>query len=375
MKILLAPNSMKGSLNAFDFCDTAERAFKTCSTAFEIRKVPVADGGDFTGEVLKRSLNAEQVKLNVTGPLGDIVEAVYAISGNKAIIEMADASGMKLVNVEQLNPLEASSFGTGELIRDAIKKGCAEIFLAIGGSATVDGGIGMMTALGFRFFDENQQLLSGKGDDLNGVVSVEANSEIQGINIKIICDVDNPLLGENGAARVFGPQKGATPEMVEQLEKGLQNWEILLAESTDKDLKNITGAGAAGGISLPLIAWFNAEMVPGANFILEELNFETHVQWADVVITGEGKIDSQTANNKAPYAVAQVAKKYKKPVFAIGGAVEGSITSAFDGVFSLVNGPMSLNDAMENAEQLLYEFCVELGKSFVALKGNKNGAT
>jgi glycerate kinase len=306
--------------------------------------------------------------MEVTGPLGAKVESGYAIAGTKAIIEMADASGMKLVDTKQLNPLKASSIGTGELILDAIKKGCNEILLAIGGSATVDGGIGMMKALGFRFYDEDDRLLDGVGGDLSRVKKIEANEGFKGISFKIICDVDNPLLGENGAAHVFGPQKGATPEMVEELEKGLKNWGNLLSEEAGKDLQDIKGAGAAGGISLPLIAWFNAQMVPGANFVLNELEFDKHVQWADIVITGEGKIDSQTANNKAPYAVAQVAKKYNKPVLAIGGAVEGSISSVFNGVFSLVNGPVTLEYAMVNAKKLLYELCVELAKTMVAVR-------
>ena len=358
---------MKGSLNAFDFADIVEKAFLDCSSEFETRKVPVADGGDFTGEVLSRSLNAQQVDVNVTGPLGAPVLAKYAIAGKKAIIEMADASGMKLVESKDLNPMLASSFGTGQLIANAIGKGCNEILLAIGGSATVDGGMGMMEALGFRFLDEKGGELNGNGKNLARIKSIQKRNFLNDIQINIICDVDNTLLGRNGAAAVFGPQKGATPEMVETLEKGLSNWAELIRSETGKDLRYIPGSGAAGGIAVPLIAFLNAEMVAGADFVLNQLNFEESVTWADVVITGEGKIDSQTLNNKAPYAVAQASKKQNKPVFAIGGRVENEALSAFDGMYSLVNGPILLEEAMLNSKELLYNFTIQLARTLLSV--------
>ncbi|MCY1722627.1 glycerate kinase [Prolixibacteraceae bacterium Z1-6] len=367
MKILIAPNSMKGSLNAFDFADTVEKAFKQCSPDFDIRKVPVADGGDFTGEVLKENLGASEKMLKVVDPLGKTISSKYSIAGNKAIVEMADASGMKLLGAGELNPLKASSFGTGQLIDDAIKSGCTEIYLAIGGSATVDGGMGMMEALGFNFYDHNQTKLSGNGGNLQHIHTIEKFDLSQKIVFKIICDVDNPLLGKTGAAEVFGPQKGATPEMVEVLEKGLENWADILTKESGKDLRDVEGAGAAGGMALPLMAFFDAEIVPGADFVLQQLNFDGQVKWADIVITGEGKIDSQTLNNKAPFAVAKVARKYNKPVFAIGGKVENTTSEVFDGIFSLVNGPLTLDFAMNNAKQLLYGFSLEFAKTIQAL--------
>lgn len=371
MKILIAPNSMKGSLNAFDFADIVEQAFLKCSEQFEIRKIPVADGGDFTGEVLKRNLNAKEVSVKVQGPFGENVNSKYAILGDIAIIEMADASGMKLVDSKLLNPMKASSFGTGQLISNAIEKGCSEIFLAIGGSATVDGGMGMMEALGFQFFDKNNKELTGNGGNLLEIHTISMADFPSNISFKVICDVDNPLLGENGAAAIFGPQKGATPKMVDDLEKGLGNWSTILQNKTGKHLIDIEGAGAAGGMAIPLIAFFNAEMVEGAEFILNQLNFEEHVKWADIVITGEGKIDSQTLNNKAPFAVAKISEKYEKPIFAIGGKVEKEASELFDGVFSLVNGPVSLGYAMKNANELLFDFSVELAKTIVVLTEKK----
>jgi glycerate 2-kinase len=367
MKVLIAPNSMKGSLSAFDFADTIENAFLSHSEDFFIKKLPVADGGDFTGEVLKRSLNAEEVIVEVRGPLGGKLNSIYSIIKDIAIIEMADASGMKLVDSKLLNPMKASSFGTGQLINDAIRKGCTEIFLAIGGSATVDGGMGMMEAIGFKFYDINNNELLGNGQNLSAINRIQKPENSTSISFKIICDVDNPLLGTNGAAEVFGPQKGATSQMVVELEKGLANLAHVIKNETGKYLAKVEGAGAAGGIAVPLMTFFNANLVAGADFVLNQLNFEEHVKWADIVITGEGKIDAQTLNNKAPFAVAKIARKNNKPVFAIGGQVEKEASQVFDGIFSLVNGPVSLEHAMKNAKQLLYNLSFELAKTIKIL--------
>lgn len=367
MKILIAPNSMKGSLNAFDFADLLEKAFTKVSADFEVRKIPIADGGDYTGKVLAKRLNAAEITVTVTGPLGASVQSKYAIIGQTAIIEMADASGMKQVNSSELNPLVASSYGTGELIADAIRKGCKEIYLAIGGSATVDGGVGMLEALGFQFFDEYGNLLKANGGMMNKISAIEKPAAKPDVSVKIICDVDNPLLGKNGAAAVFGPQKGASAEMVPELEKGLEHWAGLLETECGRTLRNIEGTGAAGGISVPLLAFFDAEIVPGADFVLEQLRLEDEIYWADLVITGEGKIDGQTLNNKAPFAVAKMAKANRKPVFAIGGKTEPEASDAFDGIYSLVNGAMSLEEAMANASNLLFAFGLEFAKTIKCL--------
>lgn len=367
MNILIAPNSMKGSLSAFDFSDTVEQAFLSCSERFATMKLPVADGGDFTGEVLKRALNAETVETQVSGPLGDVTQSKYHVVGKTAILEMADASGMKLVETHRLNPVIASSFGTGQLIAHAVENGCTEIFLAIGGSATVDGGMGMMEALGFRFFDGEGVLLSGNGGNLERIKSIKTPSKKWHVSFKIICDVDNVLLGKQGAAAVFGPQKGASPEMVVQLEKGLENWASIVQNETKKDVKNKQGSGAAGGISVPLLSFFDAAIVPGAEFVLSQLDFEKHLEWADLVITGEGKIDAQTANNKAPYVVARLAKKYGKPVFAFAGVVDKSEHRTFDGVFSIANGIGNTDYAIKNAKSLLFDFSVEFANTIKTL--------
>ncbi len=363
INVLLAPNSMKGSMSAFEFADVVEEAFLKVSENFSIRKVPVADGGDYTGEVLRYAFNAQLIEVKVNNPFGKPVLSKFAVSGKTALIEMADASGIKLLRSDELDPMEASSFGTGQLIASAVETGCTEILLGVGGSATVDGGAGMMQALGIQFYDKEGRLLDGKGKNLAKIATVKKPELPANIVFKIISDVDNPLLGTNGAAAVFGPQKGATPQQVELLEKGMTNWCRLLEKENDKPLANRAGAGAAGGLALPLLAWCDAEIVPGAAFILSILGFDDHVQWADIVITGEGKIDSQTMNNKAPKAVADASLKAGKPVIAIGGTVDPSATEIFNGgAFSFLNGPVNLDTAMKNAKDYLAFFSGELAK-------------
>lgn len=363
MKVLIAPNTMKGSLSTFDFADTVENALLQFSSEFEIKKIPVADGGDLTGEVLERNLHARTIEVDVRDPLGKVIKSKYALAGKTAVIEMADASGMKLLSPHELNPYLTSTYGTGELIAHAIKSGCTEILLAIGGSATVDGGLGMLHALGFVLLDKNGNKLEGRGEDLNRLVKIEFSDILQEANIRIICDVDNPLLGLQGAAAVFGPQKGATPEMVHELETGLENLANILSSESGKDHRNKAGAGAAGGIALPLLAFGKAEIVPGANFICQKLGLEKWIKWADVVITGEGRIDSQTLNNKAPYAVAKLARLHHKPVLAIGGSVADEASSAFDAVYSLVGPEVSIEQAIQYPKKYLFQTATEVAQS------------
>jgi glycerate kinase len=362
MNVLIAPNSMKGSLDAIEFAATVEQAFRDSSGSFEIRKVPVADGGDLTGKVLSEALGAEKVNVKVLDPIGREIHAEYSISGKIAVIEMADASGIKRMKPEELNPMETSSFGTGQLIKHAIDNGCSEILLGVGGSATVDGGSGMLEALDFQFFGSEGKQLSGNGANLQKIKTIKKSEIPAKVKIQVIADVDNPLLGKNGAARVFGPQKGATPKMETKLEKGLKNWVSLLEKEAGKNLSEIEGAGAAGGIALPLIALFNAEIVPGAEFILKKLNFEKHVSWADLIITGEGKIDAQTLSNKAPVVVARMARKQNKPVIAIGANISYKASAGFDAVFSFINRPLSLNESIKKSKMLLYHFSYELAR-------------
>jgi glycerate kinase len=362
MNILIAPNSMKGSISAFDFADLAEKAFTDCSRVFNVKKVPVADGGDFTGEVLRRALNANKKEIIVSDPLGRNISVSYGISGKTAIIEMADASGIKLISADELNPMKTSTFGTGQMIQDAINSGCNEILLGIGGSATIDGGTGMMEALGFSFQDKNGHPVKGNGGNLLKIDRIKKPGSLPEVSIKIICDVDNTLTGEKGAAKVFGPQKGASSEMIAKLDKGLVHWAEILESECGRSLAGLKGAGAAGGIVLPLVAFFNAEITPGARFILSVLNFEEYVKWADLVITGEGKIDFQTLNDKAPKVVADISHKYNKPVIAVGGSISKEASDTFDGTFSVINDVMTLDEAVDNVYELIYDYFFELAR-------------
>jgi len=365
--ILVAPNSMKGSLNAFEFAEVVEEAFVKVSSRFVVRKVPVADGGDYTEEILRRALNSKTVGMEVLDPLGRPVKAGYAVAGKTAVIEMADASGIRLLKSGEQDPLKTSSFGTGQLVLHAIRKGCTEILLGVGGSATIDGGTGMLSALGFQLFDECGEPLEGNGKNLERIKTIRKPKVLHHVAVKIISDVNNPLLGNTGAVAVFGPQKGATPQSSPALENGLANWCQLLEAESGKELALLKGAGAAGGIGLPLVAFYDAEIVPGSEYVLSLLNFEEHVSWADLVITGEGKIDGQTLHDKAPWAVAKKARKAGKPVVAIGGSVEQEASGAFDGMFSFVGKPLELSESIKNAHGMLFEFSVQLARLINAL--------
>lgn len=363
MNILIAPNSMKGSLSAFSFADIVGKAFiDTAPSFFEIRKVPVADGGDHTAQVLMDTLGLDALEAQVSDPLGRPVKALFGYANGIAMIEMANASGIKLLRPEELNPLKTSSYGTGQLILEAIRLGATKIYIGIGGSATVDGGAGMLEAMGIRFYDSSGKLLAGNGGNLEKITSIKSDhlNLPKELDIKIICDVENPLLGDNGAAHVFAPQKGATTEMIDVLEKGLENFAEIIRVLTRKSVATLKGSGAAGGIAAGMVAYLNAEIVPGANFVLDTLLFDQHVRWSDIVITGEGKIDNQTFGNKAPYAVALRAKKYGKKVIGIAGSTEPLKQSIFDGTFSIITQPCSLEYAIQNADCLVYNAAKEL---------------
>ncbi len=363
MNILIAPNTMKGSLSAADFSKVIENAFKSVSPVFNIRRLPVADGGDFTGPVLNEALGAKVIWVKVFDPLGRPADASFGVAGKTAIVEMASASGLSLLSSDELNPEKTTTFGTGQLFKRALDLGCEKIILGVGGSATVDGGIGLLDALGFKFFDKEGTMLTGLATSLHLVKRVELSLEIKNDpEIIILCDVNNPLLGENGAARVFGPQKGADPEMIIRLEEGLSNWIGVLESISGKDLRDVKGMGAAGGISSALMAFFNATPVTGADYIFDILNLDRHLDWADWVITGEGKIDAQSLALKAPVALAARAKDAAKPVIALAGSIEGKVDQLFDAVFSIVQGPVSLEESMLNASELVYSTARQVAK-------------
>lgn len=363
MNILVAPNSMKGSLSAFQFADLVEKAFNDAApTFFNIRKLPVADGGDDTVNVLMNALGLVTQEVAVSDPLGRKVQAKYGYVNGTAVIEMANASGMKLLNLHELNPMKTSSYGTGQLILDAVRKGAKKIYVGIGGSATVDGGMGMLEALGFQFLDSSQKPLKGNGENLGKIEQINTSNRLisNHIEIIVISDVDNLLLGPQGAAKVFGPQKGATPQMVKSLENNLSHFADVIKKCTGKDVTRLKSGGAAGGISVAYSAFLNAQIMAGADYILDVISIDESIQWADIVITGEGMIDNQTLMNKAPYAVAMRAKKFRKPVIGLAGCVSLKDNKLFDGLFSIINKPMNIEEAIGNAAALTYQSSREL---------------
>jgi glycerate kinase len=363
MNILVAPNSMKGSLSAYQFAGLIEKAFNDAVPAFfNIRKLPVADGGDDTANVLIKALDLGTQTAAVTDPLGRPIRAAYGYSNGLAVIEMASASGMNLLASDELNPMKTSSYGTGMLILDAIRRGAKKIIVGIGGSATVDGGMGMLEALGIQFLDSCQLPLTGNGENLGKIHQIITSNLLihNDIEIIVISDVDNLLLGTEGAARVFGPQKGATPQMVELLESNMSHYAGVIKKCIAKDVTGLKGGGAAGGISVAFSAFLNAKIVAGADYILDVISIDESIQWADLVITGEGTIDGQTLMNKAPYAVAMRARKFGKPVIGLAGSVSLTNSKLFDGLFSIINKPMRLDEAIENVADLTYRSSVEL---------------
>ena len=371
MNILVAPNSMKGSLTAFDFANEVERAFKDVApTFFNIRKFPIADGGDETASILINALHLNEVEVTVSDPLGRLTVAKYGYANGTAVIEMANTSGLKLLKLDELNPMKTSSFGTGEVILDAILRGARKIYVGIGGSATVDGGMGMLEALGVEFRDKLGQLLSGNGENLGKIKKIiTLNCRVdKDIEIIVISDVDNLLLGETGAARVFGPQKGASQLMVEQLEANLTHYANIIKETFQIDVTGFKGGGAAGGISVAFSTFLNAKIMSGADFILDIIDIDKQIAWANLLITGEGMIDNQTLMNKAPYAVAMRAKKQNKPVIAIAGSVSLNNNGLFNGLFSILNKPMNLDEAMQKASELTYFSSHELAQLIYKLK-------
>jgi glycerate 2-kinase len=367
MRILIAPNAMKGSLSASGFADAIAEGLMMADNSLELIKHPLADGGDGTTELIIRSLGGEFIDVNVHDPLGRKMSSRFGwlVESKCAIIEMAEASGMKLLKVSELNPMLASSHGTGELILEAVNHGAKKIILGIGGSATVDGGIGMLKALGFLLLDNkgNEVADGGAGLKSVAVISIDhVKSELLSCEIIIASDVNNPLLGENGAAAVYAPQKGATSTMVEDLEDGFKNYLGVLEQTSGKELSQTVGGGAAGGIALPLIAFFNARLVSGAETIIDILGVLNDLKQYGLVITGEGCIDLQTCHGKGAAVIANAAHEAGIPVIAMGGTVKPEASYLFDGIFAIANGPASLDDTMKNAYNLTKSLSYELGK-------------
>jgi len=325
MKILIAPDSFKDALPALQVCEAIREGVLRALPRAEVQLFPLADGGEGTAEVLHWHLGRELVAVAASDPLLRPVEAQYFSQGKMAVVEMAQASGLQLLRTEERNPLKTSTFGTGELLWSAIMRGATEIYLTIGGSATNDAGMGMAAALGWQFLDENGALLAPIGENLAKVYSILPPKNPvgipSGIQFKVLSDVQNPLFGLEGAAFVFGRQKGADAAAIAQLDNGLRHFSEVVASRLGKDFSAIPGAGAAGGLGFGALAFLGAEMLPGALTIFQLVGFDAVVGLADLVITGEGKLDGQTLNGKLVAAVCQKANAAGVPVVAFAGEV------------------------------------------------------
>lgn len=356
-KYVVAPDSFKESMTAKEVCNAMEKGIKEADSAAEVIKVPMADGGEGTVDSLVDATQGQRVIVEVTGPLGNKISAYYGILGNgtTAVIEMAKASGLEIVEKKKRNPMITTTFGTGELIRDALDHNVKEIIIGLGGSSTNDGGSGMAQALGAKLLDQNNHQIPFGGGNLDKLDKIDISnldSRLQDVKIILASDVTNPLIGKDGASRVFGPQKGATPEMVEKLENNLQHYAEIVKRDLNKDVASLSGAGAAGGLGAGLMAFTTCEMRRGVDLAIEVTKLEEKIRDADYVFTGEGGTDFQTKFGKTPYGVAKLGKKYHKPVISLAGylgeGIDSLYSEGFTAIFGIIPGACDLSTALKN---------------------------
>ncbi len=377
MKVVIAPDSYKGCLSALEVAKAMERGVLSVFPSAEVRKIPIADGGEGTVAALVMATNGQLRQTEVTDPLGNKIIAHWGVlgDGRTAVIEMAAASGLPLVPKEKRDPRVTTTYGTGELIKAALADGLAKIIIGIGGSATNDGGTGMARALGVRFLDAAGQEVAAGGGSLAEICQIDTTGldpRLKNTEIVVACDVDNPLCGTRGASAVFGPQKGATPEMVQQLDAGLAKYASCARQATGRDVAEKAGAGAAGGLGAGLMFFTPAQLKPGVEIVLDAVGFSDIVRDADFVITGEGRTDFQTAFGKAPVGVAKVAKTHGAPVFCIsGGLGEGAddvLAQGIDAVMSICDRPLSLEECMAAGAQLIEPAAARLSRIVMAVR-------
>lgn len=362
--IVLAPDSFKESMTAKEVCEAMERGIRKATSQIRCIHVPMADGGEGTMQSLVDATGGRVYSKEVVGPLGNNVVAEYGILGNGEIgvIEMASASGIHLVDSEKRNPLITTTFGTGQLIKACLDKRVKKLLIGIGGSATNDGGAGFIQALGGRLLDENGDDLSYGGGALAKLHTIDLSNldeRLKYVSVEVACDVNNPLCGKEGASYVFGPQKGATREMIEILDQNLSHYAEVIKEQLGKDVISKAGAGAAGGLGAGLMAFLDVKLKSGIEMVIEYANLEEKVRDADMVWTGEGSIDFQTQYGKTPLGVAMIAKKYNKPVIALAGRVGNDIDVLYDkgidAIFGIMRGVTSIEEALvkgpENVEK------------------------
>ena len=362
MKIVIAPDSFKESLTALEVANAIETGFKRIFPNAEYVKLPMADGGEGTVQSLVDATRGRLIEAEVTAPLGNQVKSFFGLSGDgkTAIIEMAAASGLHLVPMDERNPCQTTSFGTGELIKQALDLGVQHIILGIGGSATNDGGAGMLQALGLRLLDKNGQSIGFGGTALSNLAEIQLadlDPRLQHVQIEVACDVNNPLCGERGASAIFGPQKGATPEMVKELDAALAHFAEIADRDCGKQIKEQSGAGAAGGMGGGLLLLPNVQLKAGVQIVLDNLKFAEQVKDADLVITGEGRMDAQSILGKTPIGVARTAKQFNRPVIAIAGCLREDYEVVYehgiDAVFPIIRNLGDLPIILKQGEQNL----------------------
>lgn len=361
--IVIATDSFKESMSAKQAGLAIQQGFTNVfkdTVSFDI--IPMADGGEGTTDALKEALHAQSHTVKVHDPLYREIKASYARSQDDtvAIIEMAAAAGLDLISKEKRNPLITTTYGVGELILDALDYGVSKIILGIGGSATNDGGSGMLSALGVKFLDANHVPLKPGGEQLANLAHIDVSSldkRLENVHFEVACDVTNPLLGTNGATAVYGPQKGATQKMIPKLDSALTNYHAMIEQELHIHVKDIPGAGAAGGLGAGILAFFNASLSKGIDIVLQETHFSERVKDADLVITGEGKMDAQTIYGKAPIGVAKAAKAYHIPVIALCGSLGEDYQAVYqhgiDSVFSIIEQPENIAMLLDNGERNL----------------------
>ena len=370
MNVLIAIDSFKGSLTSQELSNVIESGINEVSEDFVVNKIPISDGGDGMYDALLFGLRGAKVKLRVKDPLFNEIDTEYGIINNEtAIIEMASVSGLTLIAKEKRNPLNTTTYGVGQMIKDAIHKKCRNFIIGIGGSATNDGGIGMLSALGYKFYDNESNELAAIGSSLNTISKIDASHSIKHLDecsFRIACDVDNPLYGPKGAAHLYAKQKGASEEDILVLDQGLKNYSDLIKRDFGIDVSSLEGAGAAGGLGGGFKAFLNAELKPGIDIIFDLLKIEEKIKWADIVITGEGRLDYQTLMGKAPIGISNLAKKYNKTVIALAGSVSDDAIKMHNygvtSMFSIMDSPMTLLNAMDwdNAKRLVRKKVVEV---------------
>ncbi|EEY36784.1 glycerate kinase [Vibrio mimicus] len=377
MKVVIAPDSFKESLTAKQVCDAIQAGLARVWNDAKFVAIPVADGGEGTVQSLVDATQGRIVEVKVMGPQGKRVEAFYGMLGDNqtAVIEMAAASGLHHVPIAQRDPKLTTSFGTGELIRHALDQGVTKLIIGLGGSATNDGGVGMLAALGARFTNADGEPIQLTGGGLRELVNIDLSDfdpRLQHCDLLVACDVNNPLCGDKGASAVFGPQKGATPDDVRLLDGALQQFGLLTEKVTGKAVLQSAGAGAAGGMGAALLAYTHATLRPGIEIVLDTVQLAHQVSDADLVITGEGRIDSQTVHGKTPMGVAKVAKRFDVPVIALSGCTGENYQAVYqcgiDAVFAAVPRAMTLEDALKESDFNLADLAENVARLWVLSK-------